>query len=374
LAHVGTSTMPFQIGAIIDGGHRSASEAGFFGFLEVAALAISMVLISAWIDRLSPRRIALAGCLLALIANGGLSLAHGFSLQALFAIMTGVGYGCVFAATVAAAAAVAEPDRLYAIANGGALLVVVLTMSALPSARDRFGPLGVFAALAALAVFAAPWLLGLQSAPQTPSTQRVSWRVPGAAGLLFGWAAFSAGTSAVYAFSERIGVALQLPPNQIALVLSSGLVVGVLGTAAAAVLGAAVNRPLVLVTGLCGTAIACLVLGLASGLIGFTTGVLMYWIFYMFLYSYLLGTAAVLDPTGRVGTLGAGLERLGFALGAGAGGLLAGHTSYSATGFLAFGGCMVGLFVGFPSLFRALRALRSVLPAGTPADLSLSRD
>jgi hypothetical protein len=30
--------MPFQIGALVDGSHRSASEAGLFGFFQVGAL------------------------------------------------------------------------------------------------------------------------------------------------------------------------------------------------------------------------------------------------------------------------------------------------------------------------------------------------
>jgi predicted MFS family arabinose efflux permease len=84
-----------------------------------------------------------------------------------------------------------------------------------------------------------------------------------------------------------------------------------------------------------------------------------YWIFYMFVYSYLLGTAAVLDPAGRVGTLGGGLERLGFALGAGVGGILAQHVTYSSTGVLGFCTCLLGPAVGFPSLLRALKAKRN---------------
>ena len=77
----------------------------------------------------------------------------------------------------------------------------------------------------------------------------------------------------------------------------------------------------------------------------------------MFLYSYLLGTAAVLDPAGRVGTLGGGLEKLGVAVGVFAAGQLAQHASYSSTGLLGFASCLVGLSVGFPSVFSALARL-----------------
>jgi predicted MFS family arabinose efflux permease len=77
-------------------------------------------------------------------------------------------------------------------------------------------------------------------------------------------------------------------------------------------------------------------------------------LFYMFLYCYLLGTAAQLDGTGRVGALGGGMERLSYSGGVWIGGLLADYVSYSTIGLLGFAGCMLALIFGFPSLFRAL--------------------
>lgn len=362
LAHIGTSTMPFQIGALVDGSHRSAGEAGLFGFFQVGALALGMIVISGWVDRVPPRRIAVSGCLLALLANVGLYFAPDFLLQIVLAVAAGLGYGFVFAATVAGAATAAEPDRLYAIGNGGALLFVVAVMTALPAAQVRFGALGVFAALAVLPIVCAPLVLGFVTGRRSQDIQLAAWRIPGAVGLLFAWGTFSAGTGALYAFSERIGTSIHLPPAQIAVVLSSGVFVGILGTGVAALLGSRVNRPWALGLGLCGSGVACLLLGFAGNLTLFAAGVFVYWVFYMFLYSYLLGTAAVLDPTGRVGTLGGGLERLGYALGAGAGGVLAEHATYSATGVLGFGGCLLGLVAGCPSLFRALQAKRNDFP------------
>jgi hypothetical protein len=363
LAHVGTSTMPFQIGALIEGGGRSASEAGLFGLVQVGALASGMILISNWVDRIAPRKIAVAGCLLALLANSGLFMLAALPLQLFFAIFAGLGYGFVFAATVAGAAAEPEPDRIYAVANGGALLIVVGVMAALAPAQLQFGSLGVFAALAMLPLLASPFMLGFASCARPRELQLVAWRIPGSVGLLFTWAMFSTGTGGLYAFSERIGHSISLPTTQIALILSSGVFVGVSGTILAALLGGRIKRQHALIVGLVGSALACLLLGFANGPVTFAAGVFTYWVFYMFLYSYLLGTAAVLDPSGRLGTLGGGFERLGYALGAGAGGVLADHAGYSATGVLGFAGCMLGLFLGTPSLLRALQAKRNDFPA-----------
>lgn len=358
LAHMGTSAMPFQIGALMDGSHRTASEAGLFGFFEVGALAAGMILISAAIDRVSPRRVGLLSCLLLSGAYAGLYFFHAFSLQLTLAALAGLGFGLAFAGTVAGAAAASDPDRLYAIGNGGALLIVVGVMTALPVARSQLGALGIFAALAVLPVLSAPFFIGLEPGRRRLELEMrlAAWRTPGAAGLLFTWMMCSLGTTALYAFSERIGTTLHLPPEQIALVLSAGVFIGLIGTGAAAVLGGRVDRIRSLLLALCGNGLACLLLGFSSNLISFAAGVFAYWIFYMFVYSSLLGTAAVLDPSGRVGTLGGGLERLGYALGAGVGGLLAEHATYSSTGVLGFCACLLGPAVGFPSLLRALKA------------------
>src|ERR1700736_4642263 len=122
LAHIGTSTMPFQIGALVDGGGRSAAQTGLFGFLEVGALAASMILVSNWVDLVAPRTIAVVGCCLAAFANLGLHSTQALYGQLLLASVAGTGYGFVFAATVSGAAGSREPDRIYAIGNGGALL------------------------------------------------------------------------------------------------------------------------------------------------------------------------------------------------------------------------------------------------------------
>jgi predicted MFS family arabinose efflux permease len=356
LAHIGTSAMPFQIGALIDGAGRTAAQAGAFGFVEVGALALAMILVSARADRLPTRSLALAGCLLTTLANIGLYLVSSLPIQLLFGLGAGLGYGTIFAATVTAAAATEVPDRIYAIGNGGALLLIVAFMAAIPFGTAHLGALGVFSSLALLVTLCSPLLLGLRRAQLPILTRLSAWRTPGAAGLLFAWMTVSLGTTALYAFLERIGRSINLSQADIVWTLSSGVFVGVVGTGAAAVLSGRIDRRLALIVGLTGSGLSCLMLGFATNLFWFATGIFIYWIFYMFLYSYLLGTAAVLDPSGRVGTLGGGLERLGYALGAGAGGALAEHASYSSTGILGFAACGLGLAVGFPGLFRALRA------------------
>src|ERR1700743_3371313 len=83
LAHFPTSTMPFQIGALVDGTGLSAPMAGIFGFCEVGALAFAMILIAPWLDRVAPFAVAMAGGLAAALANLGLYAVHAVALQLL---------------------------------------------------------------------------------------------------------------------------------------------------------------------------------------------------------------------------------------------------------------------------------------------------
>lgn len=207
LAHGGTSTLPFQIGALVAGSGRNAAQAGVFGSAESIALAVSMVLISPWVGRIVPRLIAIGGCAVALVANMSLMWVQAPEPQIALGALAGSGYGLVFAATVAAAAATPEPDRMYAIGNGGALVLISALLAGLPLVAHRTGPLGIFAALGVLALISSPFFLTFRVGKQLDTPQLSAWRTPGAAGLLLSWVLYSCGTAAVYAFSERIGAA-----------------------------------------------------------------------------------------------------------------------------------------------------------------------
>jgi predicted MFS family arabinose efflux permease len=354
LAHVPTTTMPFQIGALVDVAGRSSGQAGLFGFCQIGALAIGMMLVSSRLGRISAAPLAVSGALLAAAANAGLFFLQAFPLQLLLGALAGVAFGCVFAATIAGAARCDEADRLYGIGTGGGLLLIMIITAAVPVIAGRFGPCSIFMSIACIALFSAAMLFGLGRARNPPSAVPMSWRAPGVPALLFSWVALSIGTGALYAFSERIGRQIHLAPQVIGAVLSAGLVVGLLGTAIAAFLAGRVRRSRALVAGMVGTGLSCLMVGYSDTLAVFAAGEFSYMLSYMFLYCYLLGTAAKLDATGRVGSLGAGLERLSYSVGIWIGGLLAEYFGYSAIGALGFAGCMAGLAFGFPSLFRAL--------------------
>jgi len=357
LAHFGTSSMPFQVGAVMDGRHLSATQGGIFGFFEVGSLALIMLVLSPVIDQFRPMRIGLAGAGLSCAAHLLMFVFDpGFPVLCTLAAAAGAGYGLLYAAVITGASGSHNADRIYALGSSATLLVIVLLMMTLPFAGQAFGPFGIFLGMSIILLFSSPFLIGFKGiAPHVNLQQRGSvLRQGGAKPLLILWSLFSFGTGALWSFAERIGRHIDLQPEAIGFILSASTFCGLAGTFAAAMTAGRVNRLWAIAIGLVGSGVGCAILGVSASIVAYSLGVLLYWIFYMYLYAYLLGTAAALDSSGRIGTAGGGCERLAFALGAPVGGLVVDYSSYALLGIIAAALCIAALPLCLPSLKAAL--------------------
>ncbi len=360
-AHLGTSTMPFQIGALMGSAGYTGRLAGLYGFFVVSSLALVMLLIAPVIHRTRPERLAVGGGVLGAIAHAGIYLlVPGTALLFVLAVVAGIAYGLIFAGMVAASAAYGNAERLYGVANAGALVFLVVVMTAFPYATRMFGPFGPFLFIALMLLIPCPAFLVLKGAGKAarPATgdevQRPGAIGPGAIALLATWSAFSLGTGALWSFAERIGHDLKLDADTVSLVLASSTFCGIAGTGIAAAFAGRIPRVAALVFGMVTSGLSCALVGLAGNLVVYALGVLAYWVFYMFLYSSMLGVAAVMDPTGRVGTAGGGFERMAFAVGAPMGGLVVDYLSYAWLGLLACASCLLILPFTVSAIRRAL--------------------
>ncbi len=313
-----------------------------------------MILIGSWIDRVPIKALAIASALLCAAANLGLFGVRAFPIQLLCGTLAGLGFGCVFAATIAAAAASDEADRLYAIGNGGALLLIMAVMTT---------PAGWCGTLRRGRNFSrhrrsrAPLLnLFLRFRARHPPRPHAGCCVayPRSAGPAVQLGGLLGRHRCTYAFSERIGRSIGLGAATIGVVLSAGVFVGVIGTAAAAYFGGRINRR----RGARGRHGRQWVVVSAAGLRGQRGDLFGRRVPVLDLHHVpVLLPARHGRSTGHVRssrTLGGGLDRLGYGSGAWIGGLLAEHAGYSVTGILGCAGCGLGLALGFPSLFRAL--------------------
>lgn len=357
VSHLCTSAMPLQIGALIDGLGLSASAAGLVGFFQVGALAGSMILFSAVAHLFRPLHSCIVGMLLAMVSNIGLfAVGPNLALLCLLGASSGLGYGLILSAAVSVAAAYVRPDRLYALGNSGSLLLVVALLALLPMANTFFGERGIFLGVAILLVVSIPLVSGfrLSRAARLPtgvSLNGLSERLP----LVMIWALFSFGTGAIWTFTERIGHGLGLSDQLIGLILSISVFLGLTGTGLAALSNGRMSRVTSIAIGLLGGGASCLLLAAASNVVIYAMAAGLYWVFTMYLYVVLLGTAAALDPTGRLGTLCTGCERLAFAISAPVGGLFVDFGSFLWIGLLTGITCAVIAPLCLPALARALR-------------------
>lgn len=357
IAHLGTSTMPFQVGALMDGRGLSGSQAGLFGFCEVGALAAIMVLLAPVIHRVRSLTVGLVGTLIAALANVLLyAMDPPYLVLLALATLAGAGYGLVFAASITGASTARNPDRVYSVGNGGAVIFVVLIMLLMPYGGKHFGPAGAFLAVGVILALSAPTMIAFKARAALPAN--VPARVvkdPAVASLLILWGAYSLGSGALWSFAERIAKSIHLAPETSAAILSATTLTGVLGTACAAFIAGRVPRIPAMIVGLIGTASSFLFMGFAAGPVSYTIGALAYWVFYMFQYPLFLGAAASLDAEGRVGTLGGGCERLAFAIGAPIAGLIADYGSFPALGIAAFAACVLPMPFCLPIVARRLK-------------------
>ncbi len=373
IAHLCTSALPFQVGSLIDGFGLSATGAGLVGFFQVGALAVSMILFSPIAHRFHPLLVCLCGVLLAACSNGLVYRAPpSLPLLCFLATLIGVGYGLILTAAVAAAAGSPQPDKIYAAGISGSLLIVVIMMSALPIANRSFGARGTFLAIPLLIVACIPLLLGFRAGHAGKTDLEInSTTFLAGMPLLIIWALFSFGTGAMWAFTERVGAALGLPPTRVGLVLSMSPFAGLVGTSLAAFCSGRLNRLTMLAVGLVGGGATCLMFAVAPNLWVFTAAAILYWVSTMFVYVLLLGTAALLDRTGRLGTLGTGCERLAFAVGAPIGGLTVDFGSLRWVGFTATVACALVAPCFLSGLGRILRRSRVDARAAAPAQAAI---
>jgi hypothetical protein len=358
LAHQGAVSMPFQIGAVMDARGASATSAGLFGFLELGALALSMIACAPLVARIAPALLALGGTTVAALANMLLyALDPPLAGMCAFAALAGVGYGAVFAATIAGVSGSAQADRIFALSSGGSVVVVVALMTLFPAISARFGTLGPFFGIGVLLLATAPLLLGFGWKVQevrAPALSGPITRSSGAVGIYLAWTGFSLGSGVAWSFAERIGHGIGLDNGVVAAVLSASTFVGIGGTLLAAWLVGRLSRLVCAAAGLIGTAVGLLLFPIATGPLAFTAGALMFWVSSMFFYCVMLGTAAAIDPSGRVGTSGGGFDRLGFACGAPLGGLILDHASYPMLGVAAFLVCAAPGLCALPLIRRGL--------------------
>jgi predicted MFS family arabinose efflux permease len=328
--------MPLTIGVLADGFKFSVEHAGVLLSAEMAGMAALSLLISPFVGKLSLRKLALIGGLVALSGQSMTAMATGYVPMGVFRFITGAGQGILAAAVYAAVSGTKEPERLMGVLIVTATLVITFFMVLLPYMISGFGPRAYFGALAGFVLctfWVFTWLPKSSAEEEEKNEESPSVSVPVVCLVACSSAALFSGQTLIWSFTERIGVTLGLSMEQIGWVLGGCGLSGLVGAAFPTLLGTKYGRILPLVFSILGIGASFIGITYAREPVLYAVSLLGYGFFYGFNMPYAIGIVAAVDPLGRMTALFGALAPLCSVALPALGGYL----------FTAYSGRMIGL-------------------------------
>lgn len=329
LGYQALTILPLTTGALIETRALDIQSAGLMGSAELLGMAIGAALCALGVWRSHPQRLALCGTIWLVIWQifSGLESEPDILLAARAA--TGLGAGVFVGLLARLIGQAAEPERLTGFViilvaiYGGALLLIS------PTIIELFGISGLYIMLASITALLGMVLLFLfpiswhgddQQAAQDMSGRR--WSVADFP-LLFFAVGFSAASSSLWAFTERLGLRHGFDLQEIGMVLAFGAITGVLGAGAATALARLAPHSLTIVKICAATiAVAGYVMASTNLLIVFLMSFLIFRFVQNFNDPFIVGSIARHDPQGRLLSLNASGGLIGVASGPALGGWL----------------------------------------------------
>ena len=348
--------LPLYVGALVDHAALSTAQVGTLVSVELAGAMATSAFGVAWIRRWPWRPTALLSLLALVAANLGsaalpASLPMLSALRALAGAATGVGVSIALAGL----GDTARPGRSYGIAVSGQLLIAGVALVLLPPWIARFGTAAVFAIFAATALAAAALVRWLpegavpvtRQIPGFGSHSRLAfWGLAGSSCIFLA-------QTAVWAFTERIGVARGLSPGFIGFALGVAHIPAVAGALlAAAVGGRALHTPIMVACAL-GEALAALLLLTQFGAATYIVAVCAYQFCWMLWVPLQMAMVAEADVSGRYTVLLTAAQALGVSAGPALAGKLIHGTAYMPVIAIGCGFALAGLALFWPLLARA---------------------
>ncbi|MDY7788764.1 MFS transporter [Burkholderia ubonensis] len=328
----------------------SASQIGTYFFVELGAFSLATVPSYLWLGRVDARRVA--ACAIALFGAGNLLTAlwmPGFGALLALRAATALGGGSLMVLCMTSAATSDNSDRVYGLWVVGQLIAGAIGLFVLPHVFAAFGLRALYAALAALAIVAAPLSrgfppsLGTHDSSARPSNARTISTPRRLMALAIGAVlTFYLAIGSVWTFASRAAADAGLDPQATGNVLAIASVMGIAGAALASCVGGRLARRAMLAAGYALLAASLVALAARPHATGYGAAIFAFKFAWTFVLPFILATVARIDASGRL------VATLNFVIGAGlaAGPLLAGL-------MLDAGGTMRALFVAATAVSAA---------------------
>jgi MFS transporter, DHA1 family, inner membrane transport protein len=333
---------PLLVGALIDGYHLTARQAGFVAGIEMAGVGLAAIITSAFGANWGRHALIRFGAIIGVI--GSLTPLASQSVPALLVLRltAGMGSGFIAAVVISTIGRSGQPERLF-----GLYFIVsfVLATGFVPLEAviiRHYGPDGAYysfvvlllAVLALIRFTPNAHLARRSAAGHLPPFPLASALMTLGVSILY-WI----GSGALWSFTERLGLQSGASGAQVAAALSIGQLASIGGAATAAALGTRLGR-----VAPAYASIAISIGGLAliggSGFSSYAAGTLLFSFAWTLFLTYLNGLLSAQDSAGRVVALGVSSQTLGMAIGPSVAGALVAPFGYQA--IVTFGiGCDV---------------------------------
>lgn len=333
---VGSMGMPIVVEALIEQYHYSEGQAGYVASAEYLGMFVASVVVSSLILRVSRRKLAAAGLVLA-VASNAVSL-FTIALPNLLAIrfLSGLGCGMAYAVAVAVLAGTSHTVRNFMFLVFANAVTNVAVLYSFPTVLSRWHLAGIFFAYCGVLIatsFCIPWLPRGFSITQSPteaaaSTERsppqfVPWL------CLFAVFWFYMMIGGYWAFVVPIGTAIGFDAQFVGQMLSAGILLSLISCLVAYRLSQRVGQSKPLLFALAIIAVTHMVGGLWFGPAAFLGGLGIVNFFWNFTDIYQFGTIANIDHTGVFASRIQGAQMFGYVISpAAAGWLLDHHLGY----------------------------------------------
>lgn len=346
---------PLLLSAFVDDRGFGEESASWLSSGELLGSAVAAIAVAGWLTRRSRR--ATAGLGLGLVVTAQLLSMAQLDFVPLLALraLAGLGAGLAAAASTAAAAGTANPERVFASASLVTAILGAITIGPIGMAIGAYGAAGAFAIAAVVTFLAFPLLAGLPApivARPEVAGERDGQHVASAVAVLAALFAFMLGQNAVWGFTARIGQSAGLSVEEVSWILGATAFAGLAGAAIAATLGASRGRTVPILLAIAGTVVSVFVLVASETSMGFILANATWTFLFAFSMPYFIGTLAALDRSGRWAAMGTGVAGIGAAIGPAAVGRIVEATGYDSLAILMLVTGVVAAALITPVLLR----------------------
>ena len=362
--------MPMLVGALADNLNFSEQRVGWLASADLGGMFLASILTAVLINRVNRRQLAVAGIVIALLANYLSSQFHDFNALFYTRVIAGFGGGICYSLGVGCLAGTHHTARNFSILMFTLVAINAIELYTFPILSDTWGINGIyysFCAAFALCLLAVPKLPAFSDSQNATSTNTTPENTPHHSATpipsslpklcLLAVCSFYITIGSFWAYIERAGVDAGLSDTFITNTLTIGTIFTLLGCIVATWLSKRAGQSKPLLGALICMAGALTLLAMGIKPIIFIIGNFAFNIMWLFVDIFQLGTISNLDHTGRYAALIPGAQGLAqTAAPTLAGFLLAQNAGYGAVMLLGAAGS-IGAFIIYCVVYKKLKQI-----------------